>query len=146
MRSLTWMVKGHTNEPGQDDVYIGTRQTMNDVKLSLHQADAEGREAVSLLAFTAEFAERVGEKRTVLYDMAEAPEFAPGWRQAAVILTPSLSFGRFKEKPLKKGETIQWFTEPPLPEHLKFYVVVGEAGACDLNWTGAEPIRSNRFG
>jgi hypothetical protein len=67
--------------------------------------------------------------------MAEAPEFAPGWRQAAVILTPSLSFGRFKEKPLDKGETIQWFTEPQLPEHIKFYVVVGEAEGCTLTLT-----------
>jgi hypothetical protein len=128
LRSLTWMVKGRTNEQGQDEVYIGTRQTMNDVKLTLHQADAGGRKAVSRLAFTAEFAERAGKEREVLYEVAEAPEFAPGWRQAAVILTPSLSFGRFKEKPLKKGKTIQWFTEPPLPEHIKFYVVVGEAG------------------
>jgi hypothetical protein len=129
------MVKGRTNEQGQDEVYIGTRQTMTDVKLSLHQADAKGRKAVSRLAFTAEFAERAGKEREVLYVMAEAPEFAPGWRQAAVILTPSLSFGRFKEKPLDKRETIQWFTEPPPPEHIQFYVVVAEAGACDLNLT-----------
>jgi hypothetical protein len=129
------MVKGRTNEQGQDEVYIGNRQTMNDVKLTLHQADAKGRKPVSRLAFTAEFAERVGQEREVLYEMAEAPEFAPGWRQAAIILTPSLSFGRFKEKPLDKGETIQWFTEPPLPEHIKFYVVVGEAGGCTLTLT-----------
>ena len=135
LRSLTWMVKGRTNEQGQDEVYIGNRQTMNDVKLTLHQADAKGRKAVSRLAFTAEFAARVGGKREVLYEDAEAPEFTPGWRQAAVILTPTLSFGRFKEKPLDSGEAIQWFTEPPLPEHIKFYVVVGEAGASDLRLT-----------
>lgn len=136
MRSLTWMVKGHTNKRGQDEIYIGTRQTMDDIKLSLHQADAEGREPASILAFTTEFSEREGfSDNRRIFRMAEGPEFAPGWRQAAVILTPSFTFGRFNEKPLDEGETIQWFTEPPLPEHLKFYVVVAEAGACDLNLT-----------
>jgi hypothetical protein len=74
------MVKGRTNEQGQDEVYIGNRQTMNDVKLTLHQADAKGRKAVSRLAFTAEFAERVGQEREVLYDLAEAPECSEAFR------------------------------------------------------------------
>jgi hypothetical protein len=132
LRSLTWRVEGRTNRRGQDEIYIGTRQTMKDVKLSLHQADGEGREAVSRLAFTAEFSKWTGGKRTVLCEVDEAPEFAPGWRQAAVILTASFTFGSFNEKPLAKGEIIQWFAEPPLPDHLKFYVVVGEPGHCDL--------------
>jgi hypothetical protein len=32
-RSLTWVVKGARND---DSVYIGTRSTMHDMKLSLH--------------------------------------------------------------------------------------------------------------
>ena len=57
-RSLTWRIRGTTNKAGKDEVYTGTRQTMGDVKLSLHQADpANGFDNASILAFTKEFAE-----------------------------------------------------------------------------------------
>jgi hypothetical protein len=49
-----WLVKRRIKKLGQDDIYIGTRQTMGDVKLTLHQADDQGREAGSRLAFTRE--------------------------------------------------------------------------------------------
>lgn len=122
-------MKGHTNEEGLDEIYISNRQTRREIKLSLHQANAQGHEAVSRLAFTTEVSESggVGDKREI-FRIAEAPEFAPGWRQAAVILTPSTTFGQFAERRLRSRETIQWFPAPPLPEHLKFYVIVGEAG------------------
>lgn len=133
LRSLTWSVKGRTNKQGQDDFYIGTRQTMDQIKLTLHQADAQGRQAVSIFAYTKEAPkpEPYREDRAV-FRMDEAIEFAPGWRQAAVIMTPSFTFGSFSEKPVSKGESIRWFVAPPLPEQLEFYVVVGEVGRCDL--------------
>ncbi|OBK72905.1 hypothetical protein [Mycobacterium sp. 1274761.0] len=36
-RSLTWTVKGHSNERGLDEIYISNRQTRGQIKLSLHQ-------------------------------------------------------------------------------------------------------------
>lgn len=136
LRSLTWTVTGHSNQQGLDEIYISNRQTRPQIKLSLHQADARGRDAASRLAFTTEFSQQGGfaDKREI-YRMAEAPEFAPGWRQAAVILTPSTTFGQFTEKRLRNRETIQWFPAPPSPEHLKFYVVVGEGGGSTLTLT-----------
>lgn len=152
LRSLTWTVTGHSNQKGLDEVYISNRQTRPQIKLSIHQADGQGRDAASRLAFRAEFSKREGfDDKREIFRMPEAPEFAPGWRQAAVILTPSITFGQFPEKRLKKGETIQWFPAPPSPEHLKFYVVIGDAGGSTLTLTdhvgevGHMKLRNGRF-
>jgi hypothetical protein len=119
-----------------DEVFISNRQTNARIKLSLHQADAYGRAAASRLAFTTEFSEKEGFADREIFRGPEAPEFAPGWRQAAVILTPSITFGNFTERRLRSREgPIQWFPAPPPPDHLKFYVMVAEAGFVDLNVT-----------
>jgi hypothetical protein len=35
-RSLTWRAEGDVNKSGEETIYFGTRQTMGDMKLSLH--------------------------------------------------------------------------------------------------------------
>lgn len=60
-------------------------------------------------------------------------EMAPGWRLAAAIFTPSTTFREpFTEPRTKDGGPILWFPSPRPPEHLRFYVLLGEPDAPGL--------------
>lgn len=122
-RSHTWRVVGKTNSQGHDDIYVGTRQTMNLIKISLHDAKPP-RYPVPSTVFT--WNERdssnaqVTRKMTVIMERTEP--IVPGWRHELEILTPTTTFGTFPETPrLKAGEVIQWWTPPPNPEQLSFH-------------------------
>jgi hypothetical protein len=127
-RSLTWRVQGVSNSAGFDDIYIGTRQTMNAVKISLHDADASGRPPGTLLAFTAQFAKARLLTQRRLATMGQTTPVTRGWRHELTIATPTTTFGTFPETPpLKEKETIQWWTPPAPPYQLSFLVYVGDA-------------------
>lgn len=54
-------------------------------------------------------------------------ELAQGWRLAAVIFTPSTTFrASFAEPRISDGGLVLWFPAPTSPEHLRFYVLLGE--------------------
>jgi hypothetical protein len=65
--------------------------------------------------------------RTALLDRVRAWATGGGDSDSVVHLR------QIQREASEEGETIRWFTEPPLPDHLKFYVMVAEAGACGLN-------------
>jgi hypothetical protein len=121
-RSLTSCVIGGNND---DSVYIATRSTIKDMKLSLHPTRWR-------MAFTDNAAANhvpPGEDR-VLTRWAIPIEMAEGWRLAAVILTPSATFGAaWKEPRTNDRRPILWFPAPPAPERLRFYVLLGEPDA-----------------
>jgi hypothetical protein len=78
-RSLTWRVAGVSNKSGKDDIYVGTRQTMNAVKISLHDGDPlTGQPPATLVAFTKEFREEHQLPNRLLARLPQASEVAPG--------------------------------------------------------------------
>ena len=95
---------------------------MHDQKLSLHPEHWQ-------IAFTKPAAAKyvaAGRDR-VLTRWPDRPEVAQGWRLGAVILTPSTTFrDPFTESRTSDGGPILWFPAPPPPEHLRFYVLLGE--------------------
>ena len=72
----------------------GARQTMGDVKLSLHPADPTNgfNDNATISALTKEFAERNNLPKSQIVKWGDAPDVADGWRPAALILTPSITF------------------------------------------------------
>lgn len=128
LRSSTWRAQGVSNSAGRDDIYIGTRQTMHAVKLSLHDTDASGRPPVALLAYTGEFAQAQGLTQRRLATMGQRMSVGYGWRHELTVATPSTTFGIFPETPpLGANEQIQWWTPPPEPDQLSFHVYVSDA-------------------
>jgi hypothetical protein len=125
LRSLTWSVIGARND---DSVYVGTRSTMHEMKLSLHPNRWR-------MAFTDQAASNhveEGQDR-VLTRWTVPAEMAPGWRLAGVIFTPSTTFREgFDEPRTSDSRPILWFPAPPPPEHLRFYVLLGEPDAPGL--------------
>jgi len=82
-RSSTWVVKGHKFKR---DVFVGTRDSMDEVKLSPHGLECWR------IAWTSEAVARdptLGKRELLSFD--PPPEFAPGWRTALSILVPTTS-------------------------------------------------------
>jgi hypothetical protein len=131
-RSHTWRVEGVSNASGHDDIYVGTRRTMKDVKISLHDAKPpKHAEPATILAFDKRYADKKQMERKMIVPMARTAPVAPGWRRELEILTPTTTFGTFAETPpLKPGEVIQWWTPPPHPSN------------CLSTCTSATPIPS----
>jgi hypothetical protein len=122
-RSMTWLVTANNNS---DEVYVGARGLMNDMKMSLH---ASGNWRLALndpKKYVPVGADRVIGRWT------PPPEFATGWRRAAVIHTPSTTFAApYKEPRTSDGAPIRWFAAPEPPYHLQFQILLGDAGAPD---------------
>lgn len=146
-RSQTWTVKADTNRGGEDNVYIGARMQMRDAKLSLHPDWWQ-------LALTTEALERMppGTARRMAH-WPQTPEFKPGWRRGAVILTPSAAFGPpISEKPTSDGRPVLRYPAPPPPEELEFHVLMGDATverplqlSGPIHCVGAIAFRSGRI-
>ncbi|HEY3923982.1 MAG TPA: hypothetical protein VGL75_05410 [Acidothermaceae bacterium] len=112
-----------------DDVYIGTRVTMGDVKVSLHASDTWR------LALTAEEALRrqLGEEDRVFTRWVPPEQIAPGWRRAASIMVPTSSLQpAWNEKPPRRPGRIAFWPAPPLGRALAFEVMIREADAVGL--------------
>ena len=122
-RSLTWQVIGSRNS---DDVYVGARGMMQDMKLSLHQS------GVWRWAFTRPAAEKhlpPGADSLVIRYQETVP-FTDGWRHGAVIRTPSDTFGpAFDEPRASDKQPIRFFAAPDPPVHLQYHVLLGDADA-----------------
>ncbi len=131
-RSSTWRVEGVSNKRGRDDFYVGTRQTMKAVKVSLHDADRErGCPPATIFAFTKEFTVANGLAERWSLNLGQTTEVAPGWRHELTVATPTTTFGVFNEAPpLRRAESIQWWVAPPHPWQLCFHFYVGEPGCC----------------
>jgi hypothetical protein len=122
-RSMTWLVTANKNS---DEVYLGARGLMKDMKLSLHASDIWRLALTDPTKYVP-----VGEDR-VIDRWTPPPEFATGWRRAAVIYTPSTTFAApYNEPRPSDGVPIRWFAAPDRPYHLQFQVLLGDAGAPD---------------
>lgn len=117
-RSQVWSVKGHKN---RDDVYVGVRDRMAKMKLSLHSGTWR-------LAYTSEAAAGLvapGENRLVRrWPVTE--EVAPSWRHAVTILTATSMLGPGHEDTPPSDGIIAWFPAPASGWALRFDVLLGE--------------------
>lgn len=125
-RSHTWSVVGH---PTADDVFVGIRDHMHVIKLSLHESKWR-------MTYTEQAAARhvaPGEDRVVTR-WNQPPEMAPGWRHAAciVITTSNLGYG-YPEKRVRGGGRVSWFP-PTFPRSgLRFDVMLSLPGCGQLS-------------
>lgn len=128
-RSDTWRVEGVSNASGHDDIYVGTRRAMKAVKISLHDAKPPRYPEPSTV-FTWDEPDPDNNRlvRKMTLTMTRTTPVATGWRHELEIMTPTTTFGTFAETPrLRRGEIIQWWTPPPLPEQLSFHLYIGDA-------------------
>ncbi|AKK28204.1 hypothetical protein AB431_17630 [Mycobacterium sp. EPa45] len=122
-RSMTWQVIGARNS---DDIYVGARGLMHDMKLSLHMS------RVWRWAFTQQALQKYfppgADSKVIRYE--ESAPFADGWRRGAVIRTPSTTFGpAYSEKRPSDKQPIRFFTAPDPPQHWQYHVLIAEPAA-----------------
>jgi hypothetical protein len=117
-RSQTWSVVGHARN---DDVFIGLRDRMGVMKLSLHGVKWR-------MAYTEQVAERhlpEGVDR-VLTRWEHPPELAPGWRRGAAITIATSNLGPgYPEKKVKGGGGVAFFPAPSEGWAMRFDVLLG---------------------
>jgi len=126
-RSTIWTVFGSKHT---DDVYIGARDTLQWVKLSLHQSGKWRR------ALTSVEAERRKLPDDVDRVMArwEVPEpISEGWTHAASIAIPSSSI-QMDPPPFKRPKRggINFYEIDPRSHHLRFEILIKNADAPEL--------------
>jgi hypothetical protein len=115
MRSSTWSVKGGKREK---DTYIGSRQAMDNHKLSLHQSG---------IWRLAEVEERDDGRNRLIKRYDPSREVAQGWRFAAQILVPTTSLRPpFQEKSASDKRPISWWPPPRPGWALSFAIFVGD--------------------
>jgi hypothetical protein len=128
LRSHTWSVVGNKTT---DDIYLGLRVRMHDVKLTLHPRKWR-------MAFTEQAAARLlpPDMDRVLHRWDLPVELAPGWRQGATVAVPfsSLQPGLAETRP-KKG-AVAFFPAPAPQWALRFDVLVGAAERGELTVSG----------
>ena len=117
LRSGTWNVIAHRNT---DDVYLGLRARMGDVKLSLHRATWR-------MALTEPGARDLpaGQDR-VLTRWAPTPERGGGWRRAVTIAIPTSSLATHPGEAGMTGR-VSVYPAPRPGWGLRFDVLLGAA-------------------
>jgi hypothetical protein len=126
-RSSIWTVFGSKHT---DDVYIGARDTLQSVKLSLHQSGKWRR------ALTSQEAERLDLPNDVDRVMGrwEVPEpIGEGWIHAVSIAVPSSSI-QTEPPPLKRPKRggLNFYEMYPGSHQLRFDILIKNAGAPEL--------------
>jgi hypothetical protein len=128
-RSHSWRVQGVTNASGHDDIYVGTRRTMNLVKMSLHDArPPRYPEPATVFTWHERDPDTNQQTRKMSLALGRTAPLIPGWRLELTIATPTTTFGTFAETPPLRGEVIQWWTPPEHPWQLSFHLYIGDAG------------------
>ena len=128
---MTWRAEGDVNEKGEETIYFGTRQTMGDMKLSLHPKWWG-------YGYTGEFAAARGldsrNRHISEYD-PRSREVAPGWARAAVAVSPSTYFS--SRLPVKRSKLVRSYAAPALPLHREWHLFLGEPGVSTPPLVGA---------
>jgi hypothetical protein len=123
--SSTWWVKTHKSKR---DVFLGTRGSNDDMKLSLHGLDCWR------IAWTSEAVARdpsLGKRELLGFN--PPPEFAPGWRRALSIVVPSTSLMRQVDGSVATGtDKIATWPAPPLGFAIRFDLALSDRKPSDL--------------
>ncbi len=118
-RSHTWSVVGHQNA---DDVFIGLRERMGHMKLTLHRSKWR-------MAYTEQEAEKLlpGDQDRVVSRWEQPRELAPGWRRGALIMITTSNLGPgYPEKRVKGGGKVAFFPAAREGWAMRFDVLLGE--------------------
>lgn len=121
MRSSTWVVKAGSNSR---DVYIGTADSMGEVKLSCHVSGHWQ------LAFTREHADAEGiDDRVMATFPPSSSELRPGWTHVATVMIPASSLRKpvVGEAQLPSEKISQWTAREG--HAFQFKVIVGTPAA-----------------
>lgn len=122
-RSSIWKVKAHSRTTdGQHNVYVGTKEQMHAVKLSLHEP------TIWQIGYDREYFGRrwPGKKRQPFQSFEPPSDIANGWKHATVILIPTTSLVKRRHLTAQEAAVIQWWPPPPASDHLQFHVVISE--------------------
>lgn len=109
------------------DVYIGARETLGKVKLSLHPT-------MWRLAWVKSYAEAnlPPEQDRLIRRWMPTPEIAPGWRSALFILVSSSLLGPPRSEKTPKLGKIAWWPDPGSGGLVSFKLLLGSAHAPPL--------------
>lgn len=122
-RSSIWKVKAHCRtKDGQHNVYVGTKEQMRAVKLSLHEP------SIWQIGYDRNYFRKhwPDEKREPFETFVPPPDLANGWKHATVILVPTTSLVERRFLTEQESAAIQWWPAPPASDHLQFHVVISE--------------------
>lgn len=124
-RSHTWSVVGQAST---DDVFVGIRDHMHVMKLSLHESKWR-------MALTDQAAARhlpPGVDRVVTR-WNQPEEMARGWRHAACVIVVMSNLGEgYPERRVRGGGRVSWFPAPDYPSLLRFDVMLARPDADPL--------------
>jgi hypothetical protein len=128
LRSQMWSVVANRTS---NDVYIGLRVRMHDVKLTLHPRKWR-------MAFTQQAAARLlpPDVDRVLHRWTPPVELALGWRQGATIAIPSSSLQPGVTEAHPKKGAVAFPPSPPPQWGLRFDVLMGAAQRAELTVNG----------
>ncbi len=137
LRSQSWTVAGNAH---QDDVYIGPRERMGSIKLSLHRS---GRWRMAWDGKSDEARALPDGVDRVLTRWEPQAEIRPGWRHVVTVLVPDYSVMR--QRPERRLGKVAFFL-PPVPGHaMWFRVLKGEPGnelaVTDADEVGTLPLQ-----
>lgn len=122
-RSSIWKVKAHSRaKDGQHNVYVGTKEQMHAVKLSLHEP------SIWQIGYDRNYSTKrwPDEIRAPFQTFVPAPELATGWKHATVILIPTSSLTERRHLTEQAAAAVQWWPPPTASDHLQFHVVISE--------------------
>lgn len=126
-RSQVWNIKGHKSKR---DVFIGVRDEMGTVKLSLHETKWR-------LAYTAEYHREFmpPERNRLIKSWPPSPELVEpgsGWRHALTIVVAMSMLGASSDDDPPQDRAVAWWP-PPGPDRLvNFDVLVGDVDRGEL--------------
>jgi hypothetical protein len=126
VRSSIWKVKAHRRtKDGQHTVYVGTKEQMRAVKLSLHEP------SIWQIGYDGDYFRKrwPDEKRQPFQTFVPPPDLATGWKHATVILIPTTSLVVRRYLTEQEAAAVQWWRPPPASDHLQFHVVISEEKA-----------------
>ncbi|MFA4083708.1 hypothetical protein [Mycobacteroides salmoniphilum] len=116
-------MKAHSRtKDGQHNIYVGTKEQMGAVKLSLHEP------SIWQIGYDGNyFGKRwPDETRQPFHTFVPSPDLATGWKHATVILIPTDSLVERAYLTGQEVAAVQWWPSPPAPDHLQFHVVISE--------------------
>ncbi len=127
LKSATWTVIGHKNT---DDVYIGLRVRMHEVKLSLHRSTWR-------LAFTQQAAQHLAsDSDRLLTRWSPTESLGSGWRRGGTVAVPTSSLATHEDEDAMGGR-VSVYPAPPSGFGLRFDVLLGDSNHGDLTVNGA---------
>jgi hypothetical protein len=92
----------------KNDVYLGARDLLQTIKVSLHKSD------IWPIAFVDELEARDAENDRLVVRWKRPPEFAPGWTGSVAIIVPVMPSRRPFDSFRESDPRVSWFDAPAI--------------------------------